>query len=140
MTAWHQGSSVPTQFTWMAAEPACWDTSRSLSLKGDTRCLVYLAHCSPTNAASWSERYTVHGLPAAALTQALSKLMHPRCFGFSFSPIKTALLTPFPAIKAEESKEQRVGFLTILPTENAGSCPFLGEGRLGQDLGATLTS
>lgn len=85
MIAWHQGSSVPTQFTWMAAGPACWDAASPLSLRGDLRCLVYLAHCPPTNAASWSEHYTVHGLPAAALTQALSKLIHPRCFGLLLS-------------------------------------------------------
>lgn len=67
----------------LCAHPVHMDGSRAsvlgcyLSLRGDPRCLVYLARCPPTNAASWSEHYTVHGLPAAALTQALSKLMHP---------------------------------------------------------------
>lgn len=77
MIAWHQGSSVLTRFVWMAAGPVCWDATRALSLRRDLRYLLYLVCCSPTSAASWAEHYAMHGLPAAALPEALSKLRHP---------------------------------------------------------------
>lgn len=71
MTAWCRGSSVLTQFTWMVAGP--------LSLRRDLRCLPCPATMAPT---SWVEQYPIHGLPAAALPGALSKLRHPLVLRF----------------------------------------------------------
>lgn len=78
--------------------------------------LLCPAHGSPTSAAPQTEHYATYGLPAAEEGT-------PWCLGFSFSPTRTALLTPFPAIKADKSKQREgLGFLTVLPKENAGSC------------------
>lgn len=66
----------------------------------------------------------LHGLPAAAVPEALSKLRHLSVLWFLLHSHLSTLLTPVPAVKADKSK-QGLGFLTIVLKENDGSCLFL---------------